>query len=212
MAVPASYLLNRLNRGSSRYNAGDVMLYEHLEDPLLYDGSQIEPAWALSELGIKGSSIITWIGPMDVKNIVDYEDVELEIRSEEVLHFIVEHFDEQPSSLRLAYHRQRILVMLLMEELMRTGVRTRREGDDLYIGSSKLTVSIATASVSSMKIHLGVNIHERGTPEDVDTIGLLDEKPELSADDIKVIAENVAMAYIHEIDSIEEDIAKTRIF
>ncbi|MFB2622841.1 DUF366 family protein [Methanothermobacter sp. THM-2] len=188
------------------------MIYEHLEDPILYDGSQIEPAWALSELGIKGSSIITWIGPMDVKNIVDYEDVDLEIKSENVLHFIVEHFDEQPSSLRLSYHRQRILVMLLMEELRGHGFEIRREGDDLYVGSSKLTVSIATASVSSMKIHLGVNIHEKGTPDDVDTVGLLDERPELGMEGVVQIAENVAMAYIHEIDSIEEDICKTRIF
>lgn len=188
------------------------MIYEHLEEPLLYDGSQIEPVWALSELSIKGSSIITWIGPMDVRDIVDYEDLDLEIKAGEALHFIVEHFDEQPSSLRLAYHRQRILVMLLKEELSMEGFDTRRDGDDLYIGSSKLTVSIATASISSMKIHLGVNLHREGTPDDVETVGLLDEKPELGMDGVVRIAENVAMAYIHELDSIEEDICKTRVF
>jgi len=185
------------------------MIHEHLKDEILYDGTQIKAAWALKELQIKGSSIITWIGPMNIKNVIDYEDKDKEIKADEMAHFIVEHFDEQPANLRLSYHRQRILVMILQEELWRQGIPTRREGDDLYIGSGKLTVSIATASLSTMKIHLGINLTSRGTPDDIETIGILDYK-DLKKEDIIELVEKVATRYIQEIESMEEDIAKTR--
>jgi len=186
------------------------MLHEHLKDEILYDGTQIRPAWALEEFGIKGPSIITWIGPMDIKDIVDYEDKSLEIRADRMAHFIVEHFDEQPANLRLSYHRQRILVMILQEELWKHDIITNRRGDDLYIDSGKLTVSIATASLSSMKIHLGMNITGEGTPQDIKTIGILDYRKDLNEDDIIEMIGNVAREYIQEIDSIEEDITKTK--
>ena len=186
------------------------MIHEHLKDRILYDGTQIRPNWALNELNIKGPSIITWIGPMNIKDIMDYEDTGLEIKAEKMAHFIVEHFDEQPANLRLAYHRQRILVMILQEELWKQGIPTRREGDDLYIGHGKLTVSVATASLSSMKIHLGMNITSKGTPEDVETVGILDYK-DLGEDDIIGMVSDVAKKYIQEISLIEEDITKTRV-
>nr|WP_245923841.1 DUF366 family protein [Methanothermobacter tenebrarum] len=186
-----------------------LMIHEHLKDRILYDGTQIRPNWALNELNIKGPSIITWIGPMNIKDIIDYEDKNLEIKAEKMAHFIVEHFDEQPANLRLCYHRQRILVMILQEELWEHDIPTKREGDDLYIGTGKLTVSVATAAVSSMKIHLGMNITSKGTPEDVETVGILDYKS-LGEDDIIKIVSNVAKKYIQEIRLIEEDITKTR--
>ncbi|HOK72124.1 MAG TPA: DUF366 family protein [Methanothermobacter sp.] len=185
------------------------MIHEHLKDEILYDGTQIKAAWALKKLQIKGSSIITWIGPMNIKNIIDYEDRGREIKAEKMAHFIVEHFDEQPANLRLSYHRQRILVMILQEELWKQGIPTRREGDDLYIDSGKLTVSIATTSLSSMKIHLGINLTSKGTPDDIETIGILDYK-DLKEEDIIEIIGKVARKYIQEIESMEEDIAKTR--
>jgi len=36
------------------------------------------------------------------------------------------------------------------------GIETTRSGDDLYIADEKLTVSIATASITSEKMHLGL--------------------------------------------------------
>ncbi len=192
-------------------NEVDNMIYEHLKDEILYDGTQIRPGWALKELGIKGSSLITWIGPMNVKDIVDYEDKGAEIKGERLAHFIVEHFDEQPANLRLCYHRQRILVMILQDELQKCDIITEREGDDLYIGPSKLTVSIATISSSSMKIHLGMNLTSKGTPAKIDTIGIFDYK-KLEETDIIKIVKRVATRYMNEIGSIEEDITKTRVF
>ncbi|BDZ69774.1 hypothetical protein GCM10025861_02910 [Methanobacterium petrolearium] len=64
--------------------------------------------------------------------LIDYEDVGLEIKSDEMLHFIIEHFDAQPADMRLCYHRQRILVMIVQNLLREIGIITHRKGDDLY--------------------------------------------------------------------------------
>ena len=92
---------------------------------------------------------------IEPSKIIDVEDVGLEIKSDEMIHFIVEHFDCQPTNIKLAYHRQRILVMILKDELAQWGVQCTRSGDDLFVGNGKLTVSIATISATSMKIHSG---------------------------------------------------------
>ncbi|MCL2157100.1 MAG: DUF366 family protein [Methanobrevibacter sp.] len=153
-----------------------TITYKHIGKSFEYDGSQIEPSWAFKSFKIKGSSVITWRGPMNIKesNLKDFEDIGLEIKSSDMVHFMVEHFDTQPANLEIAYMRQRLLVMILEEELAKNGIVTVRKGDDLFVNLKKLTVSIATASISSMKIHLGVNLTSKGTPDDVDTIGLLE--------------------------------------
>lgn len=186
------------------------MKHYHLKKKIKYDGSQLKAFWALEELNIKGPSIVTWIGPMNIKKekIVDYEDKGREIKGGEMAHFIIEHFDSQPGNIKLCYHRQRMLIMILKEELLKMGIKTRREGDDLYINDSKLTVSIATASISSMKIHLGINLSSEGTPENIKTIGL--KECNLDNKDIKKLIKNVAEKYIEEIRKIEEDITKTK--
>ncbi|GAB6055286.1 DUF366 family protein [Methanobacterium movens] len=190
------------------------MLHKHLNENLNYDGTPIEPAWALKEYSIKGSSIITWIGPMLIKKdkIIDYEDVDLEIKSDVMAHFIVEHFDCQPADLRMAYHRQRILVMILKDELSNWNIPCTRKGDDLYINSAKLSVSIATVTPSSMKVHLGINVKNQGTPHDVETSSLMDNNQDMDMKSVIKLMEDTSKRYINEIYSIEEDIAKTRIF
>lgn len=190
------------------------MLHKHLNENLNYDGTPIEPAWALKEYGIKGSSIITWIGPMLIKKdkIIDYEDVDLEIKSDVMAHFIVEHFDYQPADLRMAYHRQRILVMILKDELSNWNIPCTRKGDDLYINSAKLSVSIATVTPSSMKVHLGINVKNQGTPHDVETSSLIDNNHDMGMKSVIKLMKDTSKRYINEIYSIEEDIAKTRIF
>jgi hypothetical protein len=190
------------------------MKYEGLKDPILYDGSQIEPMWALKKFNIKGSSMVAWIGPMNLENheIIDYEDVGLEIKSLEMLHLMVEHFDCQPADLRLCYHRQRLLVTIVKDVLQQMGLNIQRKGDDLFIGQGKLSVSIGTCSVSSMKIHFGVNLTTEGTPEDVITAGLKDWIKRLDKEKTLEIAEEIFKAYDMELNSIEEDISKTRVF
>lgn len=186
---------------------------QFVEKNMCYDGSQIKPLWALDKMGIKGSSIVSWMGPMEIDplKIIDVEDTGLEIKSDKMIHFIVEHFDCQPTNIKLCYHRQRILVMILKDELSKWGLESSRTGDDLYVGLGKLTVSIATISTTSMKIHLGVNLTSEGTPQDVNTIGIL-ETEKINESNLLKIIKKVSKSYIDEIESIEMDISKTRTF
>lgn len=190
------------------------MKYLKLEEQLLYDGRPIEPFWAFREFKVKGSSIVSWIGPMNIKpeELIDYEDVGLEIKSDKMVHFIIEHFDVQPADIKTCYHRQRILVMIVKDILSESGIQTRREGDDLYFNDKKLSVSIATCSNSSMKIHFGMNVKNEGTPNDIEAIGLLECKKNLDNDKIDTLLHKICESYIKEIESIEEDITKTKVF
>lgn len=190
------------------------MKYKKLEESLLYDGSQIEPFWAFKELKVKGSSIVAWIGPMNIKpeELIDYEDVGLEIKADEMIHFIIEHFDRQPADIKTCYHRQRIFVMIVKDILNGLGINTSRDGDDIYFEGKKLSVSIATCSNSSMKIHFGMNIINKGTPDDVETIGLLECQENLNNEKINELIDKISESFINEIESIEEDITKTKVF
>lgn len=181
---------------------------------LLYDGSQIKPMWAFQEMGIKDSSIVTWIGPMNIKpdELIDYEDVGLEVKSEEMVHFIIEHFDVQPADIRLSYHRQRIFVMIVKDLLEEIGIKTTRNGDDLYFDGGKLSVSIATCSINCMKIHFAMNLKTEGTPKNIKTAGLMECLPNLERKNISELADKVSQEYIKEISDIKQDITKTRVF
>lgn len=187
------------------------IICQFVEENMCYDGSQIRPLWALDKLNIKGSSIISWIGPMEIDplKIIDVEDTGIEIKSDKMIHFIVEHFDSQPTNIKLCYHRQRILVMILKDLISKWGVQSTRNGDDLFVDGGKLTVSIASISSTSMKIHLGVNITSEGTPKDVKTSGIL-EIEGINEKNIIELINNVLKSYADEIKSIERDISKTR--
>lgn len=195
------------------------MKYLKLEEELLYDGSQIEPQWVFREFGIKDSSIVRWIGPMDIHqdNIVDYADQGKEIKGDRLLHFIIEHFDVQPADLRLCYHRQRLFIMMVRDNLEKSGLKTQREGDDLYHVTgpdkkAKLSVSIATCSNNSMKIHFAMNISSEGTPSDVEITSLIDCIGDLASEKVDQMADNIVDDYIMELSSIENDITKTKVF
>lgn len=197
----------------------ELMKHLKLKDGTSYDGSQIQPMWAFRQFGIKDSSIVSWMGPMEIRSdeVIDYEDVEVEIKGGEMLNFIVEHFDVQPANIRLCYHRQRLLVTIVKDLLADHGVKTQRDGDDLYVlqngkREGKLSVSIATCSASSMKVHFALNLTEKGTPEDVETSGLLECGAGLKREDVQDLADEICSAYINEIESIESDITKTRVF
>lgn len=199
------------------------MKHLKLKKEIKYDGSQIEPQWAFRMFGIKDSNVVSWIGPMDIKqdNIIDYEDQDKEIKGDELLHFIIEHFDSQPADIRLCYHRQRLFIMMVKDNLEKMGIRTIRMGDDLYHQKSqsqkakidgKLSVSIATCSNNSMKIHFALNIVSEGTPSDVEIIGLMDCLDNLVRDDVLQVADDICEDYINELSSIERDITKTKVF
>lgn len=188
------------------------MQYLKWEDGNEYDGSQINPSWAFQEFKVKDSTIVSWLGPMYVlgDNLIDYEDVGLDIKGDYMLNFIVEHFDEQPGNLKLAYHRQRILVMITRDKLLNYGINTTQDGDDIFIDNGKLSVSIATASISSMKMHFALNITTKGTPADVQTAALEDNG--LTIDEIHKLQDEIAESYIEMIETIDKDITKTKVF
>ncbi len=189
--------------------------HKHIEDIFEYDGSQINPSWAFTEFGIYGSSIITWIGPVNITpdNLKDFADVGLEIKSNNMVNFICEFFDQQPTNMRIAYLRQRLLVMIFREILTEKGVKTTREGDDIFVDGRKLSISIASISLSSAKIHFALNLEDKGTPGDVETIGLydIDEGNVFNEKNLKTLIFDVVNRYIDELETIEKDISKTKV-
>jgi hypothetical protein len=179
-----------------------------LQHPIKYDGSQIAPLWAYG-MGIKGDSVVIFHGPMDVtlNNMKDFEDEKAgkTIKGDDLIHIIVERFDS-PASMRLAYYMQRLLIVSVRDVLGKHGIKTSRNGDDLFIDDKKLTVSIASAGVASEKIHCGINITTQGTPSEIRTAALL----ELGINDWKALAKEIAENFIREIEYIEGDIVKTK--
>ena len=184
------------------------MRTEILPGTLDYDGSHIEPLWAYSK-GIPGDSIVLFRGAMDIpdSNIKDMEDLQnnLSIKGGDMLHFIVERFDS-PGSIRLAYYMQRLLVVRARDVLSHHGIESIRSGDDIFVGTGKLTVSIATAGISCEKIHFGINILCNGTPQDVKVACLSD----LGITDFIGLGKEIATAFSAEVDDIESDIVKTK--
>ena len=194
-----------------------TITHKHIDEIFEYDGSQINPSWAFQEFGIYGSSIITWIGPVNITpdNLKDFADVGLEIKSNNMVNFICEFFDQQPPNMRVAYLRQRLLVMIFKETLMEYGVQTSREGDDIFVDGRKLSISIASVSLSSAKIHFAMNLEDKGTPSDVETIGLFDIKVNdeqvFNEDNLIDLINETANRFIDELETIEKDISKTKV-
>ena len=194
-----------------------TITHKHITEIFEYDGSQINPSWAFQEFGIYGSSIVTWIGPVNITpdNLKDFADVGLEIKSNYMVNFICEFFDQQPPNMRIAYLRQRLLVMIFREILTEYGVQTRREGDDIFVDGRKLSISIASISLSSAKIHFALNLEDKGTPDDVDTIGLYDiivnDEQVFTEDNLFNLINETVSRFIDELETIENDISKTKV-
>ena len=191
--------------------------HKHVDEIFEYDGSQINPSWAFQEFGIYGSSIVTWIGPVNITpdNLKDFADVGLEIKSNYMVNFICEFFDQQPTNMRVAYLRQRLLVMIFREILTEYGISTKREGDDIFVENRKLSISIASVSLSSAKIHFALNLEDKGTPDDVETIGLFDIKVNgeyvFNSDNLLNLINETVSRFIDELETIENDISKTKV-
>ena len=194
-----------------------TITHKHVDEIFEYDVSQINPSWAFQEFGIYGSSVITWIGPVNITpdNLKDFADVGLEIKSNYMANFICEFFDQQPPNMRIAYLRQRLLVMIFREILTEYGVKTKREGDDIFVDERKLSISIASISLSSAKIHFALNLEDKGTPDDVDTIGLYDitvnGQQIFTEDNLLELINRTVSKFIEELETIENDISKTKV-
>ena len=131
-----------------------------LDEQLDYDGSQISSLWAYNLADIQNDSIVAFRGACDVKleHMIDLEDKKQGdmIFSTDMLHFIIEHFDS--TDLKLVYARQRLFTAIVSEVLSSYFPEISRSGDDLFINDKKLTISIASTSAVSQKIHFAINV------------------------------------------------------
>jgi len=145
--------------------------YVVLEDTVRYTGRELRSGWIRETTGLEGDAAAGFTGPCHVAtaDLVDMDDARQgeTIVAAEMAHVIVEFFG---CSLAVAVLRQRLLVCILCEILERRGFAVSRDGDDVYVGDRKLTVSIAAPSPQSALIHLGININPDGAP--VPAIGL----------------------------------------
>ena len=170
-----------------------------IEEEIKYIGSQLCPHWIYKNYKIQGDAIVACVGECEVKltEMVDIEDVinNEPIYSKSMLSFISEQFGV---GLTEGVFRQRLLICIIKELLEEKGVFVVRNGDDLMINGKKLSVSIATKSITSVLIHTGLNILSEGAP--VAASGLTSE---LGITDIKEFAIEVMNRYVEEIEDIK---------
>ncbi|MGI5818654.1 MAG: DUF366 family protein [Armatimonadota bacterium] len=175
-------------------------------DELAYTGHQLRSHWVYETLGVQGDAIVAFRGPcrVELSEMVDRADVIAgeDIRAAEMLHLLAEHFDRD---LTRAVLRQRLLICMIAERLgaIPEMPAPRREGDDLYVGDRKLTVSIATVSPVSTLIHVGINVDATGAP--VAACGLAQWGV-----DVDALAGELLAAYAHEHEDIYLATCKVR--
>ncbi len=161
------------------------MITSWIEQPLAYDGTQLRAHWIYSQLGKAGDALVAWRGPCGVRRdeIADLADIDGPgIAADDMVHFVWESFVY--TGLLLAVHRQRLLSAQAAEVLQELGARSpvRRRGDDLYVGSGKLSISIATRSPVSCLIHFAVNATRGGAPVPIASLADLGVAPKNFAD------------------------------
>mgnify|MGYP000858988750 FL=1 len=168
-----------------------------IDKQIEYTGKELAPHWIYRNFNLPGDAAVAFIGEahVPVENMVDLADVKEDehIYSPLMLNFIIEHFS---TDLELAVYRQRLFITCIKEELELYEVPVARVGDDLYVNRAKLSVSIATCSIVSSLIHVGLNINVEGTP--VKTAGL----QQLGIKDIRSFAQNVLRCYQNELEQI----------
>lgn len=170
----------------------------YIDEQIKYIGSQLAPHWIYKNFKIQGDAIVAFCGECEVKltEMVDIEDVinNEPIYSKYMLSFISEQFN---INLVEGVLRQRLLMSCIKEALENRGFVVRRSGDDLFVNDKKLSVSIATKSITSVLIHTGVNILSEGAP--IPVSGL---ESDLGIVDIKSFAMDVMKNYSEELEDI----------
>ena len=181
------------------------MKIKFIDEDIKYIGSQLSPHWIYKNFNIQGDAIVSFCGECDVAltEMVDIEDVinNEPIYSKYMLSFISEQFG---IGLTEGVLRQRLLMCIIKELLEQRGIFVIRKGDDLIINNKKLSVSIATKSITSVLIHTGLNIISDGAP--VAASGLAED---LGISDIKQFALDVMTKYAEELTDI--NIASTKV-
>ena len=157
--VPANCQENACQQSELRYH--DPVKSRLLKEEITYTGEQLRSLFALDRFGVAGDSVIAFVGPSDIpiREIVDMDDQKAgrRIQAPRMLHFIAEHFESDLEKTILRHYLLiDILKDLLNEKLNRIVVR--RQGNDLFDGAFKLTITTATASPVSCLFHVGINV------------------------------------------------------
>ena len=180
-----------------------------VEKEICYTGAELAPHWIYKNFSLIGDSVVCFIGEGDVKldHMVDLSDViaDSPIYSRKMMHFLVEHFNIE---LVEGVLRQRLLVNIAKEVILSylaDSEKIIRHGDDLFFNQGKLSVSIATKSVTSVLIHLGINIDSIGTP--VKAAGL---ETDMGLKDFRRIADDIMNNYVQECAQIINASCKVR--
>ena len=176
-----------------------------IEKEIKYIGSQLAPHWIYKNFHIQGDAIVSFVGEVDVKldEMVDIEDVinNEPIYSKKMLNFIIENFN---SSLEQMVWIQRLFITIIKEVIEDYGVIVKRDGDDLFYDNRKLSVSIATKSITSCLIHTGLNIIKEGAPISVSDLS------EIGITNIKEFAQKIMQKFSDEAKSIKMATYKVR--
>ena len=176
-----------------------------IEKEIKYTGAELSPHWIYRNFNIQGSAVAAFIGPVEVKlsEMVDIEDVikNEPISSDKMLNFIIEDFDV---TLAHMVSNQRLFICIIKEVLEEKGLKLERSGDDLFYKGRKLSVSIATKSLTSSLVHTALNIVSDGTPIEVSSLN------EMGIFDVKEFANRVLDKFTAEIEGMSFAKSKVR--
>jgi len=176
-----------------------------IDKEIKYIGSQLSPHWIYKNFNLQGDAIVSFIGEVDVKldEMVDIEDVinNEPIYSKKMLNFIIEIFN---CPLEQMVWTQRLFMSIIKEELEEYGISLKRDGDDLFYDNRKLSVSIATKSITSCLIHSALNIIKEGAPISVSDL------TEMGIKDVEKFALDVMQKFQQEVKSIRMATYKVR--
>jgi hypothetical protein len=156
-----------------------------IDEPIAYDGSQLRAHWILHRTGLVGDALVAFRGPCNVTlaEMADLADIDGPgIAGDDMVHFLWESFAR--ADLLLAVHRQRLLSAQAAEVLreLAPAAIVRRTGDDLWVGTGKLSISIATVTPVSTLLHFAVNATPGGAPVATATLADLGVPPRRFAD------------------------------
>jgi len=180
-----------------------------IDNEIIYTGKQLAPSWIYKNFWMQGDAIVSFIGECDltIDDMVDIEDYlnNSPIYSKKMLSFIIEHFN---IGLVEGVVRQRLFMCIISEVLksyLPKECSIMRKGDDLFFNGGKLSVSICTKSITSVLMHVGLNIDSNGAP--VKAAGL---ETNMGLTNIKQIAEDIMNKYIIECEQITGASTKVR--
>ena len=176
-----------------------------IDKEIIYTGRELSPHWIYKNFKICGDCVVAFIGEVEVNlsEMVDIEDVinNEPIYSKKMLNFIIERF---AVSLDEMVWCQRLFVSIIKETLEKRGIKLQRSGDDLFFEGKKLSVSIATKSITSSLIHTALNIVGEGAPIEVSSLN------EMGIEDVENLAKDIMSAFCAECESINMAKCKVR--